>query len=575
MHQTEPVEFVRWLHNRREFYGEPWHISSGSKRIGRGLPRNFFSGIGLICLLLLSGCTQGAGIFECLFRDATCEVPTDPNLVMNYRDPVEGEKALRDHASLSPYAKVYELGPGETLVASQLAMKVSLDPSRENEDQRNSILFECGMHPNEWYASEVCYWLIFYLSTNAREPEVRELLEYADVWVIPQSNPEGRLVTDLNGGTPTAGNWNPGRGNANNSTCPGGVNLARNFSVDWGSAPNICGNNYRGPTTFSERESRNLRRFIHNRMIGTVVVVHGAAQSIHRTWGNSNSNQWVLDRLAQVNRDGHAAGPGVTPPYLTELAVSSSRPITQGQFSARTAQPSPTCTTFSDNPCPPGTDTRRSIATYFIELPIKSSIYEGQFYAGRSFQQTIGDGSGGSLPSGPVVAKLWRDTLLPVFTELVRQARSPQCPIDEFSNRVTVECEQESFGLVGAKIGDSIDQPGSLTFSGANGQELVVANPRQIFVAIQNFSANSANQDVRLQVRVDRRDVPAAGTSGAIIQDAVYNSIHTVPVGDRAVVSVPYTFDAGKEYWVRISLVVSSSESISNDNRKVFRFLAK
>jgi protein MpaA len=96
--------------------------------------------------------------------------------------------------------------------------------------------------------------------------------------VVPNLNPDGRAL-----GT---------RLNAN------GVDLNRNFAVDWRPRGTAWDPEYPGPRPFSEPESRIARRLIRALRPDVTVWFHQQAESLVRAWGPSAAAARVYARLA-------------------------------------------------------------------------------------------------------------------------------------------------------------------------------------------------------------------------------------------------------------------------------------
>jgi hypothetical protein len=262
-----------------------------------------------------------------------------PAAQQTYRDYSLGTLGMIAQSMVYDEANLIVLGESSTPGIYQTAMLISRKADMmEDAGARNVILFECGMHGREFFAAESCYWLIDHLLQNLDSVGVKDLLRRADVWVIPQSNPAGRMIDDLRWGDPTrffyfcddgpdvgqpcetnddCGSpgqcWTAGwRSNANHDDCELGTDLARNYSGGWDDATATCGTDlcvggtldgrpcpsagcpggscknrrmwYRGDNPFSEPESLNLRRFVHNHMISMAAVVHTDGQTLENRW---------------------------------------------------------------------------------------------------------------------------------------------------------------------------------------------------------------------------------------------------------------------------------------------------
>ena len=519
----------------------------------------------------------------------SCIPSISPPEKLDYRDSVEGAAGMYIEDLASPNAKLYNLGETSLAGVPQYAIKFGTDPEIEDSGTKNSILIECGMHAREWFAAESCYWLVDHLIANRDEPEIQDLLESVDIWILPQSNPAGRQFDDLRGGDPTQfihvckGGSDEGeactnnsdcnsndcygagwRTNANDSVCPVGVDLARNFSSGWGAAVDVCsdgsssahaceGSNswfmkYRGPHPFSEPETLNLRRFVHNHMVSTVLIVHTNSQEISNRWAaTSTANDSMVDELVNINSTGVGSD---TEAEMRRTSVGGGC----GQFSAWLTQP-------SNEPGELDLNTERNISTFYFELPISGNpnpYYTGD-YQGDDYRFTAGDGSNSFHPSSSVWYRLFTDSILPMMINVIRQAGSPQCPLDDGFVRMTSSCETNDFGLVGMKIAHGIGEPGALDFDPGTREEILVEGSYDIVFAIQNFSGDPANTDTNAVVRVYRDGSVVTTRSQAI----------SLGTDSRDTYTVEQAFDGGHSYRVEISL---DSDDFTNDNDKSMAF---
>ncbi len=513
---------------------------------------------------------------------------------IDYRTWSEGLLVMLVQDLFTSKAKLYNLGESSTPGINQYGLLISEDADDEDAGTKNAVVFECGMHAREWFAVESCYWLIDYLYFNRNSDEVKELLQHVDVWVLPQTNPAGRNLDDLglgdptqfiyyckdgsNGGDacstnadcPSSSCYRTGwRTNANKSTCDVGVDLARNFSSDWNDAApmcskdSFCGDNwnsctsnsdctsggtcksrfiqYRGPDPFSEIETRNLRKFIHNHMVSMVTIVHANAQKTHNLWYSSNAaSQFMTDSLVSMNWAGSSSwSPN---PAMARVGVGGG----SGQFSAW-------LTTASDVSGELDDGTHRRISTFFFEVPVTGDNYQAPY------RNSSGDDSNSFHPSDVDMENLWEDAIRDMMLYVIRQARAPQCPTTDALNPRIDKCDDDDFGLVGAKIAKATDEPGLLDYSNTTREETLPAGNHEIVFAVQNYSALQANTTTNATVTVTK--------NGSL--DATYVEAFTLSFTDRETRSVSHTFVAGSEYRVDISL---DSDDFSRNNTKIFAF---
>jgi len=114
---------------------------------------------------------------------------------------------------------------------------------------------------------------MWYLLENySSDPSIKNIVDNTEMYFIPVVNPDGYIynqTTNPNGG----GLWRKNRRNNGDNTY--GVDLNRNYSYNWGydntgSSGNTNSDTYRGPSPFSEPESRIMRDFTYQRALRIV-----------------------------------------------------------------------------------------------------------------------------------------------------------------------------------------------------------------------------------------------------------------------------------------------------------------
>ncbi len=510
---------------------------------------------------------------------------TTAHAQQDYRDWAEGYGSLYHHQD-SGIVELVRLGTSSRPGLPQHAVVVSLDLDEVDSGRKNAILFECGMHAREWIAAESCFRLVDYLVENRDTDEVQDLLDRVDVWVIPQTNPAGRLIDDRSWGDPTNFHYtcrggsdegeacdndsdcggvgatcdtNGWRTNANTDSCDHGVDLARNWSTDWDNAPTCSTGDfmkYRGDDPFSEPETRNLRRFVHNHMITSVAIVHANTQGVDGTWnapgpGGDHSAIEAIEAAVVAETTGSGLSPD------PKLGRPTSIGNSVGQFSAWLRWP-------SDTVGEPDEGTVRGIPTMFFELP-----FPGSAYYGSDFQHASGDGSSSLHMSGEDVDSLIDRSVVPAFLELIRQARTPGCPKASNGSDISSACVSTDVALVGARIGGGSTGPGRLSINPTARTEYVRSGRHWATIAVQNHGTSNRTVDLKVTAEMKK---PAGW-------DPVFTSTHTfvnLLPDDRGVLrtAVPLLAVDGhaEEYRLTISLDSDGDATRDLDNTKIYRF---
>lgn len=171
-------------------------------------------------------------------------------------------------------------------------VKISDNP--DTDENEPETLITSNIHAREAAAITNNMYFMWYLLENyATDSFVKNLVDNTEIYFIPMVNPDGvKRNQDISA---TGGGMQ--RKNLRNA-CAGptsatqGVDLNRNFDYwyanpNGGSSTNTCDNSYRGPSAFSEPESRMLRDFVLTHQFKTVQMHHSFANSIPHPFGGS------------------------------------------------------------------------------------------------------------------------------------------------------------------------------------------------------------------------------------------------------------------------------------------------
>jgi carboxypeptidase T len=203
-----------------------------------------------------------------------------------YHSTLEMETDLRllerDHPGL---ARVVEIG--QSLEGRRvLALKIS-DNAAENEAEPAVLILGCH-HAREWISVEVPFLFGRYLLENyGLVPEVRDLVDSSEVWIVPIVNPDG-----LEYSIHVYRYWRKNRrANADGTF---GVDINRNYGYRWGyddygSSGQPASEVYRGPAPFSEPETTAVRDLFMGHDFRAVVSYHSYSQVILYPWGYTTS----------------------------------------------------------------------------------------------------------------------------------------------------------------------------------------------------------------------------------------------------------------------------------------------
>jgi len=178
------------------------------------------------------------------------------------------------------------------------ALKIS-DNVHFDESEPEVIFIGCH-HAREWIAVEIPYLLAQYLVENySTDAQVRDLVDESEIWIVPLLNPDG-----LQYSIHFYRYWRKNRRDNGNGTY--GVDLNRNYDYMWGyddegSSPYTGSEVYRGPSPFSEPESRAIRDLFTQRNFQALVSFHSYSQVILYPWGYTDQpapDDALLDQIA-------------------------------------------------------------------------------------------------------------------------------------------------------------------------------------------------------------------------------------------------------------------------------------
>lgn len=176
-----------------------------------------------------------------------------------------------------------------------LAQKTSLGKSVDNRDiwcikisdnvtvdetSEPEVLFMGLQHAREAIGGSSLIFFMQYLCENyATDSRVRDLVQNRQIYIVPCTNPDGWEYNRTNGGEGSG--WRKNR--KLNSGGSYGVDLNRNYGVDWGNcsgATTSCGSatqsadTYYGTAAFSEPETKAIRDFTYTRRFVAMIDQH-------------------------------------------------------------------------------------------------------------------------------------------------------------------------------------------------------------------------------------------------------------------------------------------------------------
>ncbi len=174
-----------------------------------------------------------------------------------------------------------------TLGKDLWAVRLTRGAAGDQPSAKPGIVFLGAHHAREHLSTEVPLLLAKYLVDNRDQPEIARLLESRDIYFIPMVNPDG-VEYDVEGGRYHMHRKNMAK-NGDGST---GVDLNRNYSWGWGgggASLDPDDDTYRGPSPFSEPESRAVKTFVEGRPnLKVLLSYHTFSELILYPWGGSD-----------------------------------------------------------------------------------------------------------------------------------------------------------------------------------------------------------------------------------------------------------------------------------------------
>jgi murein tripeptide amidase MpaA len=183
----------------------------------------------------------------------------------------------------SGVAKVYDIG--DTVEGRDIwAVRISDNPD-VNEVEPSILLVGCH-HAREWISVEVPLYIAKYLTDNyATNPEIQSLVDNQQIWIVPMLNPDGHEYSR----TTNRSQRKNRRDTGSSDPDKWGVDLNRNYDYEWGidilSSGDPDVSTYRGPSAFSEPETRALRDLFLAHTFRSMITYHSYGGMVAYTWG--------------------------------------------------------------------------------------------------------------------------------------------------------------------------------------------------------------------------------------------------------------------------------------------------
>lgn len=186
----------------------------------------------------------------------------------------------------------------------------------ENEPE---LLYTAVHHSREPQSlTQLIFYMWYLLENYSSDSEVKHLVDNTQMYFVPMINPDGYIyneTTDPNGG----GMWRKNRRNNGDGT--NGVDLNRNYGYGWGSdnqgsSPNTSSETYRGPSAFSEPETRAIAWLCEQHEFELALNYHAYGNYLIYPWGTGveltpDSNTFIAIASEMTSQNNYVYGTGL------------------------------------------------------------------------------------------------------------------------------------------------------------------------------------------------------------------------------------------------------------------------
>jgi carboxypeptidase T len=192
--------------------------------------------------------------------DPTAAAPADYH---TYEETLAAvDAAVAEHPDLVSSQVIGESYQGTGIVAVKISDNVGVD---EDEPE---VLFTHNQHAREHLTVEMALYTLEELTSQyGSDPEITELLDTREVWLIPSANPDGKTYDTESG---SFRNWRKNR-QPNSGSSAVGTDLNRNWDYEWGCCGGSSGSpgseTYRGPSPESAPETVVIADFVRGRVV--------------------------------------------------------------------------------------------------------------------------------------------------------------------------------------------------------------------------------------------------------------------------------------------------------------------
>ncbi|QUM77725.1 peptidase [Moritella sp. 24] len=180
---------------------------------------------------------------------------------VSYQDAIDFlTQAMADHPDLIRLESIGNTCEGRPI------MMVTLSENIANADTKPALLYTGTIHAREWIGIELAINFVRYIIDNyPNNPKVLQALKRNTLYMVPCLNPDGFEYSRLHYSF-----WRKNRRDNGDGTF--GVDLNRNFDVNFRKTNNTSSNIYGGTHAFSEPETQAIKNFVDNKPNITIAL---------------------------------------------------------------------------------------------------------------------------------------------------------------------------------------------------------------------------------------------------------------------------------------------------------------
>lgn len=218
-------------------------------------------------------------------HEGILDFPNEDSRYHNYSELMSELQALQTKAS--DIVQVSTIG--KTVLGKNIwAIHINTDPVARDTKSSNKpgAIFMGNHHAREHLSLEIPLMLAHYLVDNRTDPQIKDLIDNRDIWIIPMVNPDG-AEWDISTGRYKM--WRKNRRDNGDGTF--GVDLNRNYGFKWGtggSDTDTSSDIYMGKEPFSEPETQAIRDFVISQPNTKMLLTfHTFSELVLYPWGHT------------------------------------------------------------------------------------------------------------------------------------------------------------------------------------------------------------------------------------------------------------------------------------------------